>query len=75
MIVFHCAVTDFNGRDLGLTPAEHLLLLEMRTGQLAEKPAMSRADMLDRVTFEERTLDGVLASLKRRGLIERRVQK
>lgn len=34
---------------------------------------MTRQEILERVTYEDRTVDGALASLKKLGLIERRI--
>lgn len=72
--MFDCTVTEMNGKLLDLTTSEYLILLQMRNRQLAGEPALTREELLERVTFEERTLDAALANLKRRGFITRRVE-
>lgn len=73
-IVFECTVHDMNGRSLKLSTAEYLILLQLQNRELAKLPAMTREEILAKVTFEERTLDGALAKLKKRGLIQRRIE-
>lgn len=51
------------------------LLCYLRVQELQGKPAPSRAELAASVPGSERTLDGGLAELKRRGLIQRAATK
>lgn len=64
---------ELNGKTLRLKTPEYMLLLQMRNRELAGLPALTRRELLERVTYEERTVDGALASLKEKGLIARRI--
>lgn len=65
--------TELNSRKLKLKTREYMILLQIHNRELAGLPAMTREELLERVTYEERSVDGALAELKKRGLIERRI--
>lgn len=75
-VVFICAVDgnlELNGKALHLKTAEYMVLLQMRNRELAGLPAMTRDEILERVTYESRMVDGALSRLKKLGLVERRI--
>lgn len=72
-IVFLLAVQDVDAKKLGLRSSEFGLLMYLKLQGHEGKPAPTREELLARLPIQERTLDGALAVLKKRGLIERAI--
>jgi hypothetical protein len=64
------ASPGWNGEPEGVSIWEFGLLCYLQVQELQGKPAPNRAELAARIPGSERTLDGGLAELKRRGLIE-----
>lgn len=72
-VVFYCAVTDIDAKQLELKPSEFGILMYLKLQENLGKPAPTRSELLEALPIGPRTLDGALAELKRRELIGRSV--
>lgn len=72
-IVFECVPVEIDAKALQLRPSEFGILMYMKMQDMQGKPPLSRDQLLEALPIGERTLDGALAVLKKRGLVERMV--